>query len=152
MESLADLLGTWELLVLNARIASMHTVVTHFNTLVLLDRTDLSPTEERNNKYHCQIDPQNREDPAARRDCYSYSSLYDLSTNTLQPLTIITDTWCSSGQFLSDGTLLQTGGDSDGIKKIRKYTPCENEFCDWVELKDIELAEGTKSPSSMLLC
>nr|GEX33832.1 hypothetical protein [Tanacetum cinerariifolium] len=140
----ADLPGTWEVLVENARIASMHTVVTHFDTVVLLDRTDLSPTEERHQKYHCQIDPKNKQDPQTRPDCYSYSVHYNLANQNLQPLTINTDTWCSSGQVLPDGTILQTGGDNDGFKKIRKFTPCEttSSACDWEELKDIELAEG----------
>jgi hypothetical protein len=31
-----------------------------------------------------------------------------------RPLFIFTDTWCSSGQFRADGTLVQTGGDADG--------------------------------------
>lgn len=33
--------GSWELLLQNAGIASMHTALTHFGTLVLLDRTDI---------------------------------------------------------------------------------------------------------------
>lgn len=44
--------------------------------------------------------------------------------NTVRPLTIETDTWCSSGAFLPDGTLMQTGGDFDGAFKIRYFKPC----------------------------
>ncbi|KAE8666209.1 dynein light chain LC6, flagellar outer arm-like [Hibiscus syriacus] len=56
---------------------------------------------------------------------------------------ILTDTWWSSDQFLPDRTLLQTGGDLDGFKKIRKFEPSEpGGNCDWVELKDVELANG----------
>ncbi|GKB82923.1 aldehyde oxidase GLOX [Tanacetum coccineum] len=149
----ADLPGTWEVLVENAGIASMHTVVTHFDTVVLLDRTDLSPTEERYEKYHCQIDPKNKQDPQTRPDCYSYSVYYNLANQNLQPLTLNTDTWCSSGQVLPDGTILQTGGDNDGFKKIRKFTPCEttSSSCDWKELKDIELAEGRWYATNQIL-
>lgn len=113
MKSRADLPGTWELLVENAGISSMHTVVTHFNVVVLLDRTN--------------------------------SSLFDPSTKYIRPLTILTDTLCSSGQFLPDGTLLQTGGNNRGTKKIRKFTPCKGDaksLCDWEKFKDVELAQS----------
>lgn len=52
-------------------------------------------------------------------DCTAHSVLFDPSTNDVRPLTILTDTWCSSGQFMPDGTLMQTGGDFEGIRKIR---------------------------------
>ena len=38
-------LGAWQVLLNNAGIASMHTAVTHYNTLVLLDRTDIGPSQ-----------------------------------------------------------------------------------------------------------
>nr|XP_043633311.1 aldehyde oxidase GLOX-like [Erigeron canadensis] len=147
-----DLPGTWELLVANAGIASMHTVVTRFNTVVLLDRTDLGPNEERYQKYHCLKNAQNVLHNDRRPDCYAYSAIYNYSNNVLQPLTILTDTWCSSGQVLPDGTLLQTGGDNDGIKKIRMFTPCEStRFCDWQQLENIELVEGRWYSTNQIL-
>nr|XP_043635840.1 aldehyde oxidase GLOX [Erigeron canadensis] len=136
----ADLPGTWELLVPNAGISSMHTAVTRFNTVVLLDRTNIGPTRKRLQKGRCRVDPQ---DPVLKKDCYAHSAVLDLSTRELRPLMILTDTWCSSGQFLSDGTLLQTGGDRDGVRKIRKFVPCNTtSFCDWEELEEIHLAQG----------
>ncbi|KAI4302690.1 hypothetical protein MLD38_038409 [Melastoma candidum] len=139
----ADLPGTWEIIVPNAGIASMHTAVTRFNTVVLLDRTDIGPTRMPFPRHHpCRHDPS---DPILKRDCYAHSVLLRLSDNSLRPLTILTDTWCSSGQFLPDGTLLQTGGDLDGFRKIRKFVPCDetvDSSCDWVELSNVELAEG----------
>ncbi|KAI3775924.1 hypothetical protein L1987_45684 [Smallanthus sonchifolius] len=151
-ESRPDLPGTWEVLVHNARIASMHTVVTRFNTVVLLDRTDLSPTEHGYKRYHCHMDPQNPQDPEPRPDCFTYSSLYDLTNPYLRALTISTDTWCSSGQFLPDGTLLHTGGDYNGFKKIRMFTPCETtSFCDWEELDDVELIQGRWYSTNQIL-
>ncbi|KAE8728866.1 dynein light chain LC6, flagellar outer arm-like [Hibiscus syriacus] len=129
----AQLPGAWELLVPNAGVASMHTAVTRFNTVVLLDRTNIGPSRKMLPKGHCRYD---RNDVLLKKDCYAHSVLFDLKTNQIRPLMILTDTWCSSGQFLPDGTLLQTGGDLDGLKKIRKFEPCEPDmFCDWVELK-----------------
>ncbi|KAG2685903.1 hypothetical protein I3843_10G140500 [Carya illinoinensis] len=145
----AELPGSWELLVANAGIASMHTAVTRYNTVVLLDRTNIGPSRKMLPRGHCRYD---RRDAFLKRDCYAHSVVLDLQTNNIRPLMILTDTWCSSGQFLPDGTLLQTGGDLDGLKKIRKFEPCEaHRFCDWVELKDVELVNGRWYATNQIL-
>ncbi|XP_010674911.2 aldehyde oxidase GLOX [Beta vulgaris subsp. vulgaris] len=147
--SRAELPGTWELLVADVGIASMHTAVTHFGTVVLLDRTNIGPTRLLLPKHHCRTDPN---DAVLKHDCYAHSALFDPITNKIRPLIIQTDTWCSSGQFLSDGTLLQTGGDQDGWKKIRKFKPCETtEFCDWEELNDVVLDHGRWYSTNQIL-
>ncbi|XP_047325638.1 aldehyde oxidase GLOX [Impatiens glandulifera] len=145
----SELPGTWELVIPNAGIASMHTAVTRFNTVVLLDRTDIGPSRKMLRKGHCRNDPT---DPILKHDCYAHSVLLDLTTNQIRPLMILTDTWCSSGQFLPDGTLLQTGGDLDGLRKLRKFSPCEtNELCDWEELTEIKLSEGRWYSTNQIL-
>ncbi|XP_041027938.1 aldehyde oxidase GLOX-like [Juglans microcarpa x Juglans regia] len=145
----AELPGSWELLVANAGIASMHTAVTRYNTVVLLDRTNIGPSRKMLPRGHCRYD---RTDAFLKRDCYAHSVVLDLQTNNIRPLMILTDTWCSSGQFLPDGTLLQTGGDMDGLKKIRKFEPCEAHlFCNWVELKDVELVNGRWYATNQIL-
>ncbi|XP_030450072.1 aldehyde oxidase GLOX [Syzygium oleosum] len=138
----AGLPGSWELLVADAGIASMHTAVTRFNTVVLLDRTNIGPTRLRLPRGRCRRDPRGGA-AALKRDCYAHSAVLDLATNRIRPLTILTDTWCSSGQFLPDGSLLQTGGDLDGVRKIRRFAPCDpTGDCDWVELDRVELSNG----------
>lgn len=133
----ADLPGRWELLVSNAGISSMHTAVTRFNTVLLLDRTDIGPSRLKLPNHHCRIDPG---DAVLKHDCHAHSALLDLHTNRIRPLTILTDTWCSAGQFLPDGTLLQSGGDRDGARKFRKFAPCNStSLCDWEELQNINL-------------
>ncbi|KAJ7961354.1 glyoxal oxidase-related protein [Quillaja saponaria] len=145
----AQLPGTWEILVPNAGVSSMHTAVTRFNTVVLLDRTNIGPSRKMLRKGHCRFDPI---DAVLKRDCYAHSVQLDLQTNQIRPLMILTDTWCSSGQFLPDGTLLQTGGDMDGVNKIRKFEPCEvNGSCDWVELNDVELVNGRWYATNQIL-
>ncbi|KAL2942420.1 Aldehyde oxidase GLOX, partial [Bienertia sinuspersici] len=59
--------------------------------------------------------------------------LYDIATNSFRPLMINTDTWCSSGSVLPDGTLVQTGGYNDGDRAVRTFTPCGDDSCDWIE-------------------
>ncbi|KAK6943587.1 Glyoxal oxidase, N-terminal [Dillenia turbinata] len=145
----AELPGTWELLVPNAGIASMHTAVTRFGTVVLLDRTNIGPTRRLLPRGHCRNDPN---DAVLKKDCYAHSALFNPETNQIRPLMILTDTWCSSGQFLPDGTLLQTGGDMDGFKKIRKFVPCDpTQICDWEELKDAKLANGRWYATNQIL-
>ncbi|XP_022743710.1 aldehyde oxidase GLOX-like [Durio zibethinus] len=145
----AQLPGTWELLVPNAGIASMHTAVTRFNTVVLLDRTNIGPSRKLLPKSRCRYDPN---DAVLKKDCFAHSVVFDPQTNQIRPLMILTDTWCSSGQFLPDGTLLQAGGDLDGFRKIRKFEPCESDgFCDWVELGDVELVNGRWYATNQIL-
>ncbi|RWR86159.1 Glyoxal oxidase [Cinnamomum micranthum f. kanehirae] len=145
----SDLPGTWELLVTNAGISTMHTAVTRYGTVVLLDRTDIGRTRKLLPKGNCRYDPHDR---ALHRDCYAHSVLFDPATNGIRPLKILTDTWCSSGQFLPDGTLLQTGGDLDGLNKIRKFAPCPpNERCDWEELRSPALSAGRWYATNQIL-
>lgn len=51
-------------------------------------------------------------------DCTAHSAIYSPATNGIRALDIFTDTWCSSGQFRADGTLVQTGGNADGFAKV----------------------------------
>jgi hypothetical protein len=92
--------GRWELLLENAGIASMHTAVTHTNTVLLLDRRNVG----RSNISLA------RTQQSIEGDSSAHSVIFSLDSNSVRPLTIFTDTWCSSGQFLADGTLVQTGG------------------------------------------
>ncbi|KAL6987680.1 (methyl)glyoxal oxidase [Sarracenia purpurea var. burkii] len=145
----ADLPGAWEMVVPNAGISSMHTAVTRFNTVVLLDRTDIGPSRRMLRKGHCRNDPN---EAVLKRDCYAHSVVLDLQTNQIRPLMILTDTWCSSGQFLPDGTLLQTGGGLDGLRKFRRFTPCESKaLCDWEELHNVQLYEGRWYATNQIL-
>ncbi|KAI8556713.1 hypothetical protein RHMOL_Rhmol05G0275600 [Rhododendron molle] len=145
--------GTWEVIVQNAGIAAMHAAVTRFNTVVLLDRTDIGASNLSlpivNGVQQCRHDPNDR---ALTTDCSAHSALLDLQTNKIRPLTIQTDTWCSSGQFLPDGTLLQSGGFNDGNTKFRTFTPCiPTSSCDWVELQNISLSKGRWYATNQIL-
>jgi hypothetical protein len=108
--------GSWKVIVENAGIASMHTAITHYNTAVLLDRTDIGPSQLPLPNGVCRNDAN---DESSKHDCTAHSALLDLATNTIRPLFVQTDTWCSSGQFRADGTLVQTGGDNDGFSKVQ---------------------------------
>ncbi|BBN06252.1 hypothetical protein MPTK1_3g19610 [Marchantia polymorpha subsp. ruderalis] len=139
--------GSWELLVENAGIASMHTMVTHFGTVILLDRTNIGASQIDLPAGVCR---DNEQDQILTHDCTAHSVEFTPGSNAIRPLFIFTDTWCSSGQFGPDGTMTQTGGDSDGLMKIRKFVPCGDGSCDWTETTT-ELQNGRWYASNQVL-
>ncbi|KAJ7299858.1 hypothetical protein O6H91_17G038500 [Diphasiastrum complanatum] len=140
--------GSWEVLVQNAGIASMHTAVTHYGNVILLDRTDIGPSQIKLPNGRCRTDPA---DLTSTTDCSAHSVLFTPGANSVRPLYIATDTWCSSGQFFGDGTLVQTGGDFDGNKKVRRFSPCNDGICDWVEATDQTLQQGRWYATNQIL-
>ncbi len=52
--------GSWEVVVQNAGISSMHTAVTHFGNVVLLDRTNIGPSQLPLNGGRCRANPADR--------------------------------------------------------------------------------------------
>ncbi|XP_010256224.1 PREDICTED: aldehyde oxidase GLOX [Nelumbo nucifera] len=120
----------WRLLHTNIGLSAMHMQLLHNNKVVMFDRTDFGPSNLSLPPGRCRFDPN---DTALKIDCTAHSLLYDVATNTIRPLMVQTDTWCSSGALLPDGTLLQTGGYNDGDRAIRQLTPCNNDECDWIE-------------------
>jgi hypothetical protein len=143
-----DAQGTWQLLLGSAGIASMHTAVTHDGPVIFLDRTDIGASKIALPNGECRNDPN---DQSLKHDCTAHSVMFNPATNTVRPLFILTDTWCSSGQFFPNGTLVQTGGDSDGNLKIRTLSPCGGGgTCDWVET-NTSLASGRWYSSNQLL-
>ncbi|CAN0920516.1 Aldehyde oxidase GLOX [Linum grandiflorum] len=124
--------GEWRLLLPNIGISAMHMQLLHNNKVVMFDRTDFGPSNLTFPNNRCRFDPS---DAALQLDCTAHSVLYDISTNHITPLMIHTDTWCSSGSLLPNGTLLQTGGFHDGDLVIRMFTPPSDQFVnsDWIE-------------------
>lgn len=125
--------GRWELLLNNSGVVAMHMTLTHHNTVVIFDQTRSGPSGYRlRSRRTCYFDDDDDEDddPAI---CWAHSVEYDIHSNTIRPLVLRSDTWCSSGSFLSNGTLLQTGGHGLGIRKIRYFRPCSDRHCGWTE-------------------
>ncbi|KAI3737377.1 hypothetical protein L2E82_27377 [Cichorium intybus] len=118
----------WNLLLNNTGVVAMHMAVTHHNKVVIFDQTDAGPSQYRFRK--CKT-----RGGSGESACYAHSVEYNVLKNKVRALHLTTDTWCSSGSFLSNGTLLQTGGNGSGSKKIRYYKPCKSNACDWTELK-----------------
>ncbi|XP_050114606.1 aldehyde oxidase GLOX [Malus sylvestris] len=123
--------GQWHLLHSSVGISAMHMQLLRTNKVIMFDRTDYGPSNISLPRGQCRRDPN---DTVLKVDCTAHSILYDLGSNTFRPLTVHTDTWCSSGSVLPDGTLVQTGGYNDGDRVVRTFSPCNNDNCDWLEL------------------
>lgn len=141
-------LGRWKLLVQNGGISAMHMTVTHLNTVVMFDRTNFGPSQLMLPNGRCRDNPQ---DQALTHDCWAHSIEYSVSTNTVRALEIFTDTWCSSGAFAANGTLVHTGGWRDGARRIRYFVPCSNGACDWDESQAPNLANDRWYSSNQIL-
>ncbi|KAK4741369.1 hypothetical protein SAY87_024957 [Trapa incisa] len=125
--------GKWEML-LSIGISAMHMQLIPTGQVVIFDRTDSGRSNLSLPDGQCRYDLTNK---ALQVDCTAHSALYDPVSNTARPLTVQTDTWCSSGSLRPDGTLIQTGGFGDGERKVRTFTPCGRfGSCDWVELNE----------------
>nr|PNR55137.1 hypothetical protein PHYPA_006031 [Physcomitrium patens] len=143
-----DAQGSWQIIQPNAGISCMHAAVTHFDTIIMLDRTNTGPTQIKLPGGQCR---KQRLERVLKRDCWAHSVMMDPVNGAVRPLFVFTDTWCSSGQFFDNGVMVQTGGDFEGFRKIRTLAPCAADGnCDWVELEEL-LAKGRWYSSNQLL-
>ncbi|KAF9141461.1 hypothetical protein BGX30_004758 [Mortierella sp. GBA39] len=68
---------------------------------------------------------------------------YDIETNEYRVLDVATNTFCSGGGFLPNGTLISGGGAearqthtfaaTKGFQSLRMWQPCEDNSCEWIE-------------------
>uniref|UniRef100_A0A1D1ZCQ4 Galactose oxidase n=1 Tax=Anthurium amnicola TaxID=1678845 RepID=A0A1D1ZCQ4_9ARAE len=135
--------GQWELLLNSSGVVAMHMALTHRNTVVMFDQTGAGPSGYRL--------PRQNSCNSSVPSYWAHSVEYDLSSGTIRPLLLCTDTWCSSGSFLSNGTLLQTGGYGGGARKVRYFHPCQDKTCDWVEPWSSPLADERWYASDQVL-
>ncbi|XP_051144174.1 aldehyde oxidase GLOX-like [Andrographis paniculata] len=121
--------GQWMLLQDSIGVSAMHMQLLYNNKVVIFDRTDFGPSKLTLPAGKCRFN-----DDALPVDCTGHSLLYDVVSNSYRPLMVQTDVWCSSGSLDPQGTLIQTGGYHAGDRKIRLFSPCDLEECDWTEL------------------
>ncbi|THV00165.1 hypothetical protein K435DRAFT_837442 [Dendrothele bispora CBS 962.96] len=69
----------------------------------------------------------------------AWATELDLVNKTVRPLNPTSNTWCGTGSFLSNGTMVSSGGNpiviagGNGLAAIRLFTPCEDGNCDVLE-------------------
>lgn len=128
--------GQWKVILNNTGVVAMHMALTHYNTVLIFDRSGSSPTNfrlrHRFNGRRCRATREDLTDPS----CYAHSVEYSVLNNEIRPLFIQPDPWGSSGSFLSNGTLIEAGGSGAGSKRIRYFRPCRSGInCDWKQGK-----------------
>ncbi|RHZ82367.1 hypothetical protein Glove_109g94 [Diversispora epigaea] len=113
--------GTWKV-VGNSGVAAMHVFQSGPGKLVIVDKSESNPVKRANG-------------------LPGFSAEYDLKTNKFRVLDLGTNTFCSAGAYLGNGTLVETGGaEADkgtqaksGFQSIRLWQPCVDNKCNWKE-------------------
>uniref|UniRef100_A0A7N0V645 Galactose oxidase n=1 Tax=Kalanchoe fedtschenkoi TaxID=63787 RepID=A0A7N0V645_KALFE len=126
--------GTWKLLLRDSGVSAMHVQLLNNGKVIIFDRQDFGQSRIMLPTWEC--------DPATvpnTTDCSAHSVEYAIVSNTIRPLRVETDLWCSSGFVDASGVLNQIGGDKNGTRVVRTMAPCDG-GCDWVENRDALLA------------
>ncbi|KAL5706293.1 (methyl)glyoxal oxidase [Ranunculus cassubicifolius] len=113
--------GRWVVLQRNLGITAMHMQLLNNDRVVIYDRTDFGQSNI----------SLVRGKACPNRDCTAHSVEYNVLANSVRPLTVQSDVWCSSGTVAPNGQLIQTGGFNVGDRVVRTFSPCAN--CDWNE-------------------
>lgn len=111
-------------LLANSKVSGIHVALTHLKTVLFIDRTD-------------SLNSQIRLPTKANE--WAYAAEFNLETHTVRGLNVITDTFCSTGQMLPDGTFASIGGSSkghgsplaNGASSVRLFRPCTDGTCDF---------------------
>ncbi|CAE6341149.1 unnamed protein product [Rhizoctonia solani] len=93
---------------------------------------------------------------------HSLGALYSTVTDTVRALNIKTNSFCATGTWLSNGTLVNLGGNprvdigggssANGLQGIRHFTPCDDGSCDIYESPQrIRMTSSRWYPSSCRL-
>lgn len=116
--------GRWKMLKRSIGISAMHMQLLPNDKIIMFDRTNFGPSNLSLPEGKCMSQSQDA-------DCFCHSVEFDSINRNIRPLTILTDTWCSSGAISEDGVLVQSGGYRLGERVVRSLKPCAD--CDWVE-------------------
>jgi hypothetical protein len=86
----------------------------------------------------------------------AFSVEYDIVDSSYRLLHLDTNTFCSAGGFLKNGTLISTGGGElkgrtwkakEGWHSIRYFTPCEDGECQWSEYETEQMTGNRWYPT-----
>ncbi|OVA04753.1 Glyoxal oxidase [Macleaya cordata] len=119
--------GRWKLLKKSIGISAMHIQLLPNDRIITFDRTDFGSSNISLPKGKCRKIAQDQ----SLEDCSAHSIEFNPANRNVRPLTVLTDTWCSSGALAPDGVLVQSGGFNEGDRVVRYFEPCED--CDWME-------------------
>lgn len=104
----------------NTGIAAMHIALTEPTKIVIIDKSQSNPIKLPNKVPVTSVE-------------------YDLTDGSKRILPVGTNTFCSAGSFMGNGSLVNTGGAElsgaykPGFRALRILNPCEDEKCEWFE-------------------
>lgn len=110
--------GTWRLTQPGTTgVAAMQVAVSDNDQILIIDRVEGNPLQVNGHS--------------------AWGAIYTISTNTVRPLNMKSNSFCAGGSWLSNGTMANVGGDprngtnsGNGVQAIRLYTPCGAGTCD----------------------
>ncbi|KAF8155223.1 glyoxal oxidase N-terminus-domain-containing protein [Mycena galopus ATCC 62051] len=110
--------GAWSLVQQGTSgVSGMQLIIVTETTALIFDKVEHNPLMTENGE------------PA-------WTAELNLNTHDVRPLHALSNTWCATGGFLSNGTFLSTGGNpivitgEDGLQALRFFTPCQDGKCD----------------------
>ncbi|GAA5812433.1 hypothetical protein MFLAVUS_005889 [Mucor flavus] len=118
-------------------VAAMHATLLNEKTILIIDKAEWN---------EAQFDSGES----------AFSVQYDLETNSYRPLPLETNTFCSAGGFLANGSFISTGGGEKrgrtwkaepGWQSIRHFTPCTDSSCLWEEYKTGRMTQNRWYPT-----
>ncbi|KAK8969919.1 hypothetical protein KSP40_PGU020084 [Platanthera guangdongensis] len=121
-----DFAGAWEIVKEDSGVSAMHLAITRENRAIMFDAVVLGPSRAQLPANNCRRETTKN---GTAVDCWAHSVELDLVTYATRPLKVLTDTWCSSGGFAADGTLVSSGGFKGGGRSARFISPCPT--CNW---------------------
>ncbi|THU84473.1 hypothetical protein K435DRAFT_687429 [Dendrothele bispora CBS 962.96] len=88
----------------------------------------------------------------------AWAAELDLVTRNVRPLNPTSNTWCGTGSFLSNGTMVSVGGNpvvivvlylnsftgGNGLAAVRLFDPCEDGNCDLFENQNVRRAASLR--------
>ncbi|KAJ6565154.1 glyoxal oxidase N-terminus-domain-containing protein [Mycena vulgaris] len=110
--------GAWSLVQQGTSgVSGMQLAIVTETTAVIFDKVEHNPlmTEDGNPAWTAEL---------------------NLNTHVVRPLHALSNTWCATGSFLGNGTLLSSGGNpivitgQNGLQALRFFTPCQDGTCD----------------------
>ncbi|ORZ05655.1 glyoxal oxidase N-terminus-domain-containing protein [Absidia repens] len=105
-------------------VTAMHAVLLNENNILIIDKAEWN---------EAQLDS----------GISAYSCEYHIDTNTYRTLALQSNTFCSAGGFLGNGTMISTGG-AEGVGRwglkakkghqaVRHFDVCNDRTCEWHE-------------------
>nr|GLL18138.1 aldehyde oxidase GLOX-like [Ipomoea trifida] len=110
----------------------MHMQLLRNDKVVAFDRTNIGPSNISLPAGKCHHGG-NKTPPDD--NCTAHSVEYDVASNSIRPVLVLSDFWCSSASVSPAGTVIQTGGYGEGTRVVRRFSPCNDAECDWEEIK-----------------